>query len=152
MTDLMKDLNEAISKNLPAAVGTELKKRLEQAEADEKELKRYKEMYPQREREMVEARTELDKHRQAERDMRAREAAVALREKEIQKLELTSQFEKEKTDLVLGMFKAVFRNRIVREEALVQRESVQTTSYAGGGGQESRCPMSVEEKKTTEHE
>lgn len=150
MTDMMKDLNEAISKNLPAAVGTELRKRLEKAEADEKDLARYKEMYPQREKELAEARAELTKWHNSEVALRAQEAAVAVREKEIQKLELTAQFEKEKADLVRGMFNTVFMNRIVRENAIVQRESVHRETYSGGGGQENRMPMSVEEKKTTE--
>ena len=152
MTDMTNDIKEAISKNLPAAVGTELKKRLEQAEADEKDLKRYKEMYPQREKELAEARTELDKRRSEDRAMQGRENAVAVREKEVQKLELTAQFEKEKTCLVLGMFHTVFQNRVVREKALVQRESVTSQSYAGGGGQESRCPVEVSESKETTHE
>jgi hypothetical protein len=152
MTDMLKDLNEAISKNLPAAVGSELKKRLEQAEANEKELKRYQEMYPQREKELAAARTELDQFRASERAAKAREDAVTAREKEIQKLELTAQFEKEKTGLVLGMFNTVFRNRVVREEALVQRDNVTRQEYAGGGVNETKFPVQVEEKKTTEHE
>lgn len=147
-----KEIQEAIAKNLPAAVGTELKKRLEQAEKDAANLKLYKEKYEALGPVLSKAQSDLANLQAAETDLKKREKEVSVREASMQKLELRAQYEQEKTGLVLGMFETVFKNRIVRETALVQRESVSRQEYQGGGSNESRCPMQVEETKTTEHE
>lgn len=149
--NMKEEIQEAIAKNLPAAVGTELKKRLEQAERDAENLKMYKEKYDALGPVLSRAQSDLANLQAAETDLKKREREVATREASMQRLELTAQFEREKVGLVLGMFETVFKNRIVRETALVQRESVSRQEY-NGGYSESRSPMQVEETKTTEHE
>ena len=147
-----QEVKAAIEKNLPSAVGDVLKKRLEQAERDAQERDSYKGKCARLEAQVQRTEGERTTWREKALAYEGREDALVKREKEIQKLELTAQFEREKTTLVQTMFNTVFQNRIVRENALVTRETVTRNEYGSGGSSvtESRCPVSVEEKKTLE--
>lgn len=142
-----QEMQETINKHLPAQIGEVLRQRLAKAAEDasrcanlEKELADSRQQNKQLSGELSQVNSELALFKK-------REANLLEREKEILRLELTAQFEKEKCGLVTGMFQTVFQNRIVRENSLVQKK---TTYNSGNGGYSSETMMSLPESRVTE--
>lgn len=112
------EIQNAISAHLPAQVGEVLRKQLEQANIATKTLETTNYSLIRVTKERDELKRTLDKVNSELSVFKNWESDLIKREKEIQKLELTAQFEKEKTELVKAMFSTVFHNRTLRETVL----------------------------------
>lgn len=150
--NMENDIKKAITENLPQAVGEELRKRLEQADADRTEVARFKDMFDSSYKRCVELEREVKQLTAREQAVAERESVVAVREKEITKLELTARFEAEKRALAVDLFQSVFRNRVTRESVLDMRDNLTVSRYSNGESCEQHNYQPVETTKTTEHE
>ena len=146
------DIKKAITENLPQAVGEELRKRLERADADQKEVARLKDMYDSSYKRCGELEREVKKLTAREGTVAERESIVEVREKEITRLELTARFESEKRQMAVDLFNSVFRNRVTRENVLDMRDHLTVNRYSNGESCEPHNYQPVETNKTTEHE
>ena len=129
-------IEDAISKELPAAVGEVLKKRLAQADDDSRALQFYKREYESMLAKIGIAEKQIAEFGKQEAALYEREKVVAQREKtaDYQQLQLTC--EKEKVVLVQDMFRTVFQNRITRESVMTPMKLTQDYTQSGGGKSE----------------
>ena len=121
---MKKDIKEAIEKNLPQAVGEELRERLEKADEDASTLKDLRAAHERHTKQIREMEAEARGFHERKGALDLFEEELIKREKDITTLELTARFETEKRELVHSMFNQVFSNRIVREDVLTTTEHV----------------------------
>lgn len=139
----MKEIYVAIDKQLTGMVAGRLKDRLAEADEMEKEIKRLnkeikrldalvnkqEEALQDGSKALEEARTTMDdmtKSLQRQKDVEEREERLGYQQ---QVLALREDHAREKVELMHGLIQTVFRNRIVREDALTNRPHTAQESY-----------------------
>jgi len=156
---MREDIRTAINENLSQTIGEELRKRLDQADADATKVTELNRTIEYQTEEGMKKNDTIRAHERREGELAGRETVVTQREVEvagrenaITKLELVAQYETEKRALTVDLFNTVFANRVMKETAFVSREKVITANDGQGYTTETREPVQQLEDKTTREE
>lgn len=149
-----QEINEIIKKNLPAQVGEVLKQRLEQAERDATDLKKYAADLAEANATVSELKIMLVRHKSLDERaeaLTAREIAVDVLERaqKISQLQYELESEKQKTDFVKNVALGLVRNTEYRKN--IFDSETQSGHYNENGMWIQPTPVNkaFEEKSTT---
>lgn len=149
-----QEINEIIKKNLPAQVGEVLKQRLEQAERDATDLKKYAAELAEANATVSELKIMLVRHKSLDERaeaLTAREIAVDVLERaqKISQLQYELESEKQKTDFVKNVALGLVRNTEYRKN--IFDSETQSGHYNENGMWIQPTPVNkaFEEKSTT---
>lgn len=137
MTKIINDIQEAIAKNLPAAVGAELQKQLVLGENAIAKNVSYENELNEKEAEIKSLRKDLAKHaaldiREAAIDKVEKELAVGQAAMQVEKLAHQLEVQQEKTKFVTEVAMGLVRNTEYRKT--VFDSEINNVPYMGPGG------------------
>ncbi len=158
---LSNDIQEAIRKSLPEQTASELKKYLEQAEADKKTIMVLQKKNEDTENRLKEANDERHKllgYRNKESNLEQREFEVSKREVELihsQELnKIQALCEREKTIMALDVVRTVFKSQPVgyafRKEVSESAQEPQGGNYGGTTCTSKNSTETVSQREITE--
>jgi hypothetical protein len=137
MSTLEKELQESIKKNLPQQVGETLKLRLDQADADAKQVQSLEKLSLQLSKDLTEAHVKIEEYklldkRNSELDSRQKSLEKEERNLQLQRLTYELQAEKDKTEFTKSVALGLVRNLEYRKNTF---DNENQAGYNGVNGQ-----------------
>ncbi|MDC7221568.1 MAG: hypothetical protein PQJ59_16660 [Spirochaetales bacterium] len=152
--ETMKDIQEAIKKNMPEMVGKELQDLIKEYEAKKVELREKNDIIDSLESSMKKQESELSALKKTVKtygDLVERESVIQSKEQELAIKEAVLAVREETADLRVNdhkeMFSQVFKNRITRESVLtpIKIDNGEYSGYINGHEEKMKSCETIEE-------